>query len=102
MQKKRVSILALKNANYASIVDSRAVFEKANELLQAAIQKRVISAIQIIAEESELTIERGLITIRPDATVADNVESRPDYHSCIAGRFAQFKSSQQIFCRLDH
>ncbi|RYE58324.1 MAG: helix-turn-helix domain-containing protein [Sphingobacteriales bacterium] len=74
MQKKRVSILALKNANYASIVDSRAVFEKANEYYRQRY-KRDYFSIQIIAEESELTIERGLITIRPDATVADNVES---------------------------
>lgn len=73
MQKKHVSILALKNANYASIVDSRAVFEKANELYKQRYNTEFF-AIQIIAEESELTIERGLITIKPDATVADTVE----------------------------
>jgi transcriptional regulator GlxA family with amidase domain len=73
MQKKHVSILALKNANYASIVDSRAVFEKANELYKQRYNSEYF-AIQIIAEESELTIERGLITIKPDATVADTVE----------------------------
>jgi transcriptional regulator GlxA family with amidase domain len=73
MQKKHVSILALKNANYASIVDSRAVFEKANELYKQRYNTEFF-AIQIIAEESELTIERGLVTIKPDATVADTVE----------------------------
>ena len=73
MQKKHVCILALKNANYASIVDSRAVFEKANELYKQRYDSAYF-AIQIIAEESELTIERGLITIKADATVADTVE----------------------------
>jgi transcriptional regulator GlxA family with amidase domain len=74
MQKKYVCILALKNANYASIVDSRAVFEKANEIYKQRYKREYFS-IQIIAEESELTIERGLITIKPDATVANSVES---------------------------
>lgn len=74
MQKKHVCILALKNANYASIVDSRAVFEKANEIYKQRYKREYFS-IQIIAEESELTIERGLITIKPDATVANSVES---------------------------
>src|SRR5688572_16816917 len=72
MQKKHVCILALKNANYASIVDSRAVFEKANELYKQRYDSAYF-AIQIIAEELELTIERGLITIKADATVADTV-----------------------------
>ena len=74
MKKKHVCILALKNANYASIVDSRAVFEKANEIYKQRYKREYFS-IQIIAEESELTIERGLITIKPDATVANSVES---------------------------
>lgn len=74
MQKKHVSILALKNANYASIVDTRAIFEKANELYQQRY-KRDYFAIQIIAEEPVFTIERGFITIKPDATVDDDIES---------------------------
>jgi len=74
MQKKHVSILALKNANYASIVDTRAIFEKANELYQQRY-KRDYFAIQIIAEEPVFTIERGFITIKPDATVDDGIES---------------------------
>lgn len=73
MQKKHVSILALKNANYASIVDARAVFEKANALYKD-IHHRDYFVIQIIAEDSEITIERGLVTIKPNATIADYVD----------------------------
>ena len=73
MQKKYVSILALKNANYASIVDTRAVFKKANALYKQRYNHEYF-VIQIIAEESELTIEKGLLTIKPDATVAENVK----------------------------
>jgi transcriptional regulator GlxA family with amidase domain len=68
MQKRHVSILALKNANYASIVDARAVFEKANEVCMAQFSKDLFE-IQIIAEQEEVTIERGFITIKPDTTI---------------------------------
>jgi transcriptional regulator GlxA family with amidase domain len=71
MQKKYVSILALKNANYASVVDARAVFEKVNTLYQER-HGRDYFDIQIIGEQETLTIERGLVTIRPDATIADS------------------------------
>lgn len=74
MQKKHVSILALRNANYASAVDARAVFEKANEFYKLR-HKREFFSIQIIAEETELSVERGLLTIKPDATVTDDIAS---------------------------
>jgi transcriptional regulator GlxA family with amidase domain len=70
---KHVSILALKNANYASIVDTRSVFEKANAFYKERYNREYFS-IQIIGEEPEITIERGLVTIKPDATVAANIE----------------------------
>ena len=65
IQKKHISILALKNANYASIVDARAVFRKVNELLRAQGKKDVFE-IQIIGESPEVAIEDGLVTIRVD------------------------------------
>jgi len=74
MQKKYVSILALKNANYASIVDARAVFEKVN-VFYKELHNDEYFTIRVIAEQPELTIEGGLLTIKPDATVADNVDS---------------------------
>ncbi|KAA2242782.1 helix-turn-helix domain-containing protein [Chitinophaga agrisoli] len=72
MQKKHVAILALKNANYAAIADARSVFEKANDFCKAKYDQDYFD-VQIIAEQPELTIERGLVTIRADATVADHV-----------------------------
>lgn len=71
MQKKRVSILALKNANYASIVDTRSVFDKANEFYRQR-WNRDFFEVEIIGEERELTIERGLVTIKTDTTVAES------------------------------
>ncbi|HTI08102.1 MAG TPA: helix-turn-helix domain-containing protein [Puia sp.] len=65
IQKKHVSILALKSANYASIVDARSVFRKVNELLKAQGKKELFE-IQIIGESREVVIEDGLITIRVD------------------------------------
>ena len=70
MRKKHVSILALKNANVASIVDARAVFEKVNELYKDRYNQACFN-VQIIGEKNEVTIERGLVTIRPDTTVAE-------------------------------
>ncbi|MCO4294093.1 helix-turn-helix domain-containing protein [Solitalea sp. MAHUQ-68] len=67
MQKKHISILSLKNANYASIVDARAVFRKVNELYKAENKKELFE-IQIIGETSEMTLEDGLLTIKNDAT----------------------------------
>lgn len=74
MQKKHVSILALKNANYASIVDARAVLEKVNVLYNERFKQDYFD-IQVIGEQREITIERGLVTIRPDATITDNVNT---------------------------
>ena len=50
MRKKHVSILALKNANVASIVDARSVFEKANALYKARYNQACFD-VQIIGEK---------------------------------------------------
>jgi len=65
MQKIHISILALKNANCASILDSRAVFKKVNGLLNAQGEIEVFD-IQIIGESSEVVIEDGLVTLTAD------------------------------------
>lgn len=70
MKKKHIAILAMKNANYASIVDARAVFRKANELYKAE-HKKDFFEIQVIGEAGEITIEDGLVTIKMDATTND-------------------------------
>jgi transcriptional regulator GlxA family with amidase domain len=67
MAGKHISILAMKNANCASIVDSRAVFRKVNELYRA-VHKKDFFEIQIVGETQELTIEDGLVTIKADVT----------------------------------
>lgn len=67
MRKKHISILAMKNANYASVVDARSVFEKANALYKAR-NRRDIFSIQVIGEKEEISIEEGLITIKADST----------------------------------
>jgi len=65
IQKKHISILALKNANYASIVDARSVFKKVNEILKAQGKKELFE-IQIIGESSEVVIEDGMVAITVD------------------------------------
>lgn len=70
MHKKRISILAMKNANYASVVDARAVFKKVNELLRAQNKKEFFE-VQIVGESPQITIEDGLVSIRPDVTTAE-------------------------------
>jgi len=70
MRKKHISILALKNANAASIIDARDVFEKVNYHYKKCHNQECFE-IQIIGEQEEVVLERGLITVRPDATVAD-------------------------------
>src|SRR5258708_4442438 len=65
IQKKHISILALKNANYASIVDARSVFRKVNELLKAHGKKDMFE-IQIIGESSEKVIKDGMVAITVD------------------------------------
>ncbi len=69
MQTKNISILALQNANYASIVDARAVFRKVNELYNERY-KRDFFEISIIGEAEQIVIEDGLVTITPDATTS--------------------------------
>lgn len=64
-QKKHISILALKNANYASILDARSVFRKVNELLKAQGKKELFE-IQLIGESSELVIEDGMVAVTVD------------------------------------
>jgi transcriptional regulator GlxA family with amidase domain len=71
MQKKQVSILALRNANYASITDARAVFEKANAIYKQTHDSDFFD-IKVVGEQPEIIIERGLLTIRPDAVIADS------------------------------
>lgn len=70
MQKKHVSILALQNANYASIVDARAVFGKVNELCRMA-NKDELFDIQVVGETSTVIIEDGLVSIKPDISTAE-------------------------------
>src|SRR4030095_2312634 len=70
MQKKHISILAMKSANYASIIDARAVFRKVNELCKHQNRKEVFD-IQIIGEAAEVIIEDGLVTIKVDVTTKD-------------------------------
>jgi len=70
MQKKHISILALKNANYASIVDARSVFRRVNELLKKQGKKEAFE-IQVIGEKPEVVIEDGLVTITVDLTTLD-------------------------------
>ena len=65
IQKKHISILALKNANYASIVDARSVFKNVNEILKAQGKKELFE-IQIIGERSEIVIEDGMVAITVD------------------------------------
>jgi len=65
MPKTHISILALKNANYSSIVDSRSVFKKVNELLKVQGKKEAFD-IQIIGERPEVVIEDGLVAITVD------------------------------------
>lgn len=70
MQKKHISILSTKNANYASIVDSMAVFKKVNELYKAEHKKEIFE-IQIVGELKKITMEEGLVSIKTDATTSD-------------------------------
>ncbi len=60
-----ISILALKNANYASIVDARSVFKKVNELLRAQGKNDAFN-VQIVGESREVITEEGLVTINVD------------------------------------
>lgn len=65
MLKKHISILAMKNANYASVVDARAVFLKVNEICRS-LNKTEMFQVQIVGEPDEVSVEDGLIKITPD------------------------------------
>ena len=67
---KHVSILALKDSNFASIADARAVLLKVNELLVAAKQKELFH-VQIIGTNNETRISDGLFTIHAEALTED-------------------------------
>ena len=67
MVKKRISILAMKNANYASIVDSRSVFRKVNELYKSQHKKELFD-IQVVGEAETVSIEDGMVNIKVDVT----------------------------------
>ncbi|WP_240312792.1 GlxA family transcriptional regulator [Flavihumibacter solisilvae] len=63
---KHISILALKNANIASIADARMVFLKANEILKASKQKKMFE-VKIIGTNPETYLSDNLFMIKPDA-----------------------------------
>ncbi len=63
---KHVSILALKDSNFASIADARTVFLKVNELLIASRQKPLFE-IQVVGTNNEAMISNGLFAIHPEA-----------------------------------
>lgn len=63
---KHVSILALKDSNFASIVDARTVFLKVNDLLIASKQKKVFD-VQVVGTNNETRVSNGLFTIQPEA-----------------------------------
>lgn len=62
---KHISILALKNSNFASITDTRTVFLKVNELLVASKQKPLFE-IQVVGTNNEAMISNGIFTIHPE------------------------------------
>lgn len=63
---KHVSILALQDSNFASIIDARAVFLKVNELLTASGRTRGFD-LQIVATKNEIRLSDGLFSIYPEA-----------------------------------
>ncbi|HYE21977.1 MAG TPA: helix-turn-helix domain-containing protein [Verrucomicrobiae bacterium] len=63
---KHVSILALKDSNFASIIDARAVFLKVNSLLAAAGKKKAFD-VQIVGANAETRLSNGLFTIHAEA-----------------------------------
>ena len=61
---KHISILALKNANIASIADTRMVLMKVNDLLSRSGQKEIFD-IHIVGISNETTFSDGLFIIKP-------------------------------------
>lgn len=68
MKKKHVSILAMKGANFASVLDAKAVFNKVNEVHRIQKKKDVFE-VQIVGENDMLDLDAGLFTVKPDITV---------------------------------
>src|SRR5687768_13928400 len=62
---KHVSILALKDSNFASIADARALFLKANELLCARKQSPAFT-VQVVGAHGETRLSDGLFTIHAE------------------------------------
>jgi transcriptional regulator GlxA family with amidase domain len=69
LKRKHISILVMKNANYASVVDARAVFRKVNEIWKAE-HKKDIFHIQVVGDTENIVIEDGLVHIKPDITTS--------------------------------
>lgn len=63
---KHISILALRDSNFASIADARTVFLKVNELLAADKKKKAFD-IQIVGTQNETRLSNGMFTIHPEA-----------------------------------
>ena len=101
MKKKHIAILAMKNANYASIVDARAVFRKANELYKAE-HKKDFFEIQVVGEAKEITIEEGLVTIKMDATTNDREKTDLIIIPALRGDMLSGSHYNRFFCGLDH
>lgn len=62
---KHISLLALNDANLASIVDTRTVFLKTNEMLIAA-KKPPLFEVKLVGTKNESKISDGLFTIHPE------------------------------------
>ena len=67
---KHISILALREKNFASIIDARTVFNKVNEMLLASKQKKLFD-VQIVGTHNETRISNGLFTINAEVLTAD-------------------------------
>ena len=67
---KHISILALRESNFASIIDARSVFLKVNELLVASKQKKLFD-VQVVGTHNVTSISNGLFTITAEALTTD-------------------------------
>jgi len=67
VKKKHISILALRKVNYAAMVDARAAFMRANEILKSE-GKAPLFDVEIVGEVPEVATEDGMLTLRPDKT----------------------------------
>ncbi len=62
---KHVSILALRDSNFASIVDARSVLLKVNELLALNHQPKAFD-VQIVGMQGDTSLSDGLYSIHPE------------------------------------